>query len=87
LRGFQTSWEVVERLGSDGAARGVAGSLTGAAAHAVAKSGLVHAAGVTTGEIHDAKVMDRLIREDHRAVYGDEGYASHDGTGTDGTGD
>ena len=31
--GFQTSRRVVERLGSDGAARGVAGSLTGAAAH------------------------------------------------------
>ena len=33
--GFQTSRRVVERLGSDGAARGVAGSLTGAAAHAL----------------------------------------------------
>jgi hypothetical protein len=32
LWGFQTSRRVVERLGSDGAARGVAGSLTGAAA-------------------------------------------------------
>ena len=30
--GFQTSRRVVERLGSYGAARGVAGSLTGAAA-------------------------------------------------------
>ncbi len=41
-----------------------------------AKSGLVHTAGVTTGRVHDAKVMDHLIREDDRAVYGDKGYAS-----------
>jgi transposase, IS5 family len=41
-----------------------------------AKSGLVHTAGVTTGKVHDAKVMDRLIREDDVAVYGDKGYAS-----------
>ena len=41
-----------------------------------AKSGLVHTAGVTTGKVHDAKVMDRLIREDDAAVYGDKGYAS-----------
>jgi IS5 family transposase len=41
-----------------------------------AKSGLVHTAGVTTGSVHDAKVMDRLIREDDRAVYGDKGYVS-----------
>src|SRR5438876_3157819 len=41
-----------------------------------AKSGLVHTAGVTTGSVHDAKVMYRLIREDDRAVYGDKGYAS-----------
>ena len=33
-----------------------------------AKSGLVHTAGVTTGSVHDAKVMDHLIREDDRAV-------------------
>lgn len=26
--------------------------------------------------MHDAKVMDHLIREDDRAVYGDKGYAS-----------
>jgi hypothetical protein len=32
LWGFQTSRRVVERLGSDGAAGGVVGSLTGAAA-------------------------------------------------------
>ena len=41
-----------------------------------AKSGLVHTAGVTTGSVHDAKVMYRLIREDDRAVYGDKGYVS-----------
>ena len=41
-----------------------------------AKSGLVHTAGVTTGKVHDAKVMDNLIREDDRAVYGDKGYTS-----------
>ena len=41
-----------------------------------ATSGLVHTAGVTTGSVHDAKVMHRLIREDDRAVYGDKGYAS-----------
>jgi IS5 family transposase len=41
-----------------------------------AKSGLVHTAGVTTGSVHDAKVMDHLIREDDTAVYGDKGYAS-----------
>ena len=41
-----------------------------------ADSGLVHTAGVTTGSVHDAKVMDNLIREDDTAVYGDKGYAS-----------
>ena len=41
-----------------------------------AKSGLVHTAGVTAGSVHDAKVMDNLIREDDRAVYGDKGYAN-----------
>ena len=41
-----------------------------------AKSGLVHTAGVTTGSVHDARVMDNLIREDDPAVYGDKGYAS-----------
>ena len=41
-----------------------------------AKSGLVHTAGVTTGSVHDARVMARLIREDDRAVYGDKGYVS-----------
>jgi IS5 family transposase len=43
-----------------------------------AKSGLVHTAGVTTGKVHDAKVMDRLIREDDVAVYGDKGYANEE---------
>ena len=41
-----------------------------------AKSLLVHTAGVTTGSVHDAKVMGNLIREDDRAVYGDRGYAN-----------
>ena len=41
-----------------------------------ATSGLVHTGGVTAGSVHDAKVMDNLIREDDRAVYGDRGYAS-----------
>jgi IS5 family transposase len=41
-----------------------------------ARSGLVHTAGVTSGSVHDAKVMDRLIRADDTAVYGDKGYAS-----------
>jgi len=41
------------------------------------RSGLVHTAGVTTGKVHDAKVMDNLIREDDRAVYGDKGYVNN----------
>src|SRR5882757_7769283 len=41
-----------------------------------ASSGLVHSAGVTSGNVHDAKLMDRLIRDDDTAVYGDKGYAS-----------
>ena len=41
-----------------------------------AKSGLVHTAGVTSGSVHDATVMHRLIRADDTAVYGDKGYAS-----------
>src|SRR4051812_29073414 len=39
-------------------------------------SGLVHPAGVTSGNVHDAKLMDRLIRDDDTAAYGDKGYAS-----------
>jgi hypothetical protein len=31
---------------------------------------------VTTGKVHDAKVMANLVREDGTAVYGDKGYAS-----------
>ena len=38
-------------------------------------SGFVHTAGVTSGNVHDAKLMDRLIRDDDTAVYGDKGYA------------
>lgn len=41
-----------------------------------ARSGLVHTAGVTTGKTHDAKVMDNLIRDDDRAVFGDKGYVN-----------
>jgi len=40
------------------------------------RSGLVHTAGVTTGKVHDARVMDNLIREDDRAVFGDKGYVN-----------
>jgi IS5 family transposase len=39
------------------------------------RSGLVHTAAVTTGSVHDAKMMDDLIRADDRAVFGDKGYA------------
>jgi len=41
-----------------------------------AEGGLVHTSGVTTGKVHDAKVMANLIREDDTAVYGDKGCAS-----------
>src|SRR3954463_5011889 len=41
-----------------------------------AESGLVHTTGVTSGNVHDATVMDRLIRADDTTVYGDKGYAS-----------
>jgi IS5 family transposase len=41
-----------------------------------ASSGLVHTAGMTSGNVHDAKVMDRLVRDDDTAIYGDKGYAS-----------
>lgn len=41
-----------------------------------ARSGLVHTAGVTTGKVHDARVMDNLIREDDRAVFADKGYVN-----------
>jgi IS5 family transposase len=36
-----------------------------------AGSGLVHTAGVTSGNVHDAKVMVRLIRDYDAVVYGD----------------
>jgi hypothetical protein len=53
-------------------------AINGTSAHVGvdAGSGLVHTAGVTSGNVHDAQVMDRLIRDDDTAVYGDEGYAS-----------
>ncbi|MCP4934935.1 MAG: transposase, partial [bacterium] len=41
-----------------------------------AKSGLVHVVGNTTGSVHDAKVMDELIREDDEVVFGDNGYVN-----------
>ena len=41
-----------------------------------ADSGLVHTAGVTTSNVYDAKVINRLIREGDTAVYDDKGYAS-----------
>jgi IS5 family transposase len=31
---------------------------------------------VTNGKVHDAKVMDNLIREDDRAVFADKGYVN-----------
>src|SRR5436309_3506182 len=31
---------------------------------------------VTSGSVNEAKMMDRLIRHDDSAVYGDKGYAS-----------
>ena len=40
------------------------------------QSGLVHTTGVTTGKVHDAIVMDHLIREDDKAVFGDKGYVN-----------
>lgn len=41
-----------------------------------AKSGLIHTVGVTTAKTHDAKVIDQLIREDDRAIFGDKGYVN-----------
>lgn len=41
-----------------------------------AQSGLVHTVGVTTAKTHDAKVVDRLIREHDQAVFGDKGYVN-----------
>ena len=31
---------------------------------------------MTSGNVHDAKLMDRLSHDDDTAVYGDKGYAS-----------
>ena len=39
-------------------------------------SGLAHTAGVSTGKVHDAMVMDNLIRVDDRAVFADKGYVN-----------
>ena len=41
-----------------------------------AQSGMVHVVGNTTGSVHDAKVMDELIREDDKVVFGDKGYVN-----------
>jgi len=41
-----------------------------------ARSGLAHTAGVTTGKVHDAKVVDNLIREDDQSVFADKGYVN-----------
>lgn len=41
-----------------------------------AKSGLIHTVGVTTAKTHDAKVTDKLIRDDDKAIFGDKGYVS-----------
>ncbi len=41
---------------------------------------LVHTAGVTTGKVHDAKVMDSLIRQDDRAVFADTDYVNEKNT-------
>src|SRR4029078_11909501 len=42
-----------------------------------ASSGLVHTAGVTSGNVHDAQVMAGVVREDDPAMYGDKGYANY----------
>jgi IS5 family transposase len=41
-----------------------------------AESGRVHMAGVTTGKVYNAKVMDRLIREDDYGGLRRQRYAS-----------
>jgi len=41
-----------------------------------ADSGLVHTVGATTGKVHDAKVIEELIREPDRVVFADKGYFS-----------
>lgn len=39
-----------------------------------AKSGLIHTVGITTAKTHDAKVIDKLIREKDKVIFGDKGY-------------
>ena len=52
-------------------------SYFGKKAHIGVPSGLLHTRWVvTTGNVHDATVMDRLIRDDDTAVYGDKRHAS-----------
>ena len=41
-----------------------------------ARSELVHTVGVTSGSVHDANVMEHLIRDDDTALYGEKGYTS-----------
>lgn len=41
-----------------------------------AQSGLIHTVGATTAKVHDAKVIEELIREADRAVFADKGYFS-----------
>ncbi len=41
-----------------------------------ANSGLIHTVGVTTAKTHDAKVTDKLIRKNDKAIFGDKGYVS-----------
>ena len=41
-----------------------------------AESGLVHTVGATTAKVHDAKVVEELIREEDRAIFADKGYFS-----------
>ena len=41
-----------------------------------AQSGLIHTAKMTKASRHDAALIDELIRDDDRAVFGDKGYVS-----------
>jgi IS5 family transposase len=41
-----------------------------------ANSCLVHTVKTTTAKVHDARMIDDLIRKDDRAVFGDKGYVS-----------
>jgi IS5 family transposase len=40
--------------------------------------GLVHTVVVTDASVHDSQVMDKLVREEEHAVYGDKAYASEE---------